>query len=417
MADKDDSSTPAKTMLAGVQTVSHTNVTMPSVKEDLKASEDEGAGALASQAPDSVDVPLGVTGPVTVPVDAAALSKAVSQETPTDTVKAGASQVTPQPTSANAMPTAPAGHVVGKSFPKAQAAASHVEQGKAPENMSADRNAAMQDVDVDEPGPTEAPKPQSPVATPQAPSRSARVEAGSTAAAAMLQQAIAQASGKSAPAPATAPHQAAEAAVVTENAAAKPAALASTATERVKATVKAAGNAATGLLVSTLDQAASGIQHGATVVTGVANRTGDELMRHEGGEPTFAAYAATVDRPSAPDLGPQIIKGLQLQLTAGGGDMKLTLTPEHLGEVTIQVKVSGEHVTATLASEKPEVRQWIANHQDDLRRGLTGLGLTLDEVVVKDEVRKDEQRQPAHDRPRRQPRERDADEKAFEVVV
>ena len=135
------------------------------------------------------------------------------------------------------------------------------------------------------------------------------------------------------------------------------------------------------------------------------------------GAAPVAPYAPV--SPYAPDLGPQIIKGLQLQLTAGGGDMKLTLTPEHLGEVTIQVKVTDRHVTATLASETPEVRQWMAAHQDDLRRGLTGLGLTLDEVIVKDDERRQEQRQAPQDRPRRPRRDVEtADtEGTFEVVV
>jgi flagellar hook-length control protein FliK len=108
-----------------------------------------------------------------------------------------------------------------------------------------------------------------------------------------------------------------------------------------------------------------------------------------------------------------------MQMNAGGGEMKLTLTPEHLGEVTIQVKVTERHVTATLASDTPEVRQWMTAHQDDLRRGLTGLGLTLDEVVVKDDGRREEQRQPTHDRPRRPRRNAESmdSEKAFEVLV
>jgi flagellar hook-length control protein FliK len=109
-----------------------------------------------------------------------------------------------------------------------------------------------------------------------------------------------------------------------------------------------------------------------------------------------------------------------MQVNAGGGELKLTLTPEHLGEVTIQVKVTDQHVTATLASDTPEVRQWMTAHQDDLKRGLTGLGLTLDEVVVKDDGKREESRQQApEDRqrpPRRAPEPAESD-KVFEVVV
>jgi flagellar hook-length control protein FliK len=118
-------------------------------------------------------------------------------------------------------------------------------------------------------------------------------------------------------------------------------------------------------------------------------------------------------------VGPQIVKGLQLQVTAGGGDMRLTLTPEHLGTVSIEVGVVHDRVKATLMADTPAVRQWIATHQEDLRQRLEAAGLTLEDLVVKEDAgqsrqeRQDERQAPQK---RRAP-SIDGDQQAFEVVV
>jgi flagellar hook-length control protein FliK len=90
-------------------------------------------------------------------------------------------------------------------------------------------------------------------------------------------------------------------------------------------------------------------------------------------------------------VGPQIVKGLQMQVTAGGGDMRLTLSPEHLGTVSIDVRVVHDRVTATLMADSPAVRQWISTHQDDLRQRLDAAGLKLDDLVVKEDGRREGQ--------------------------
>ena len=110
-----------------------------------------------------------------------------------------------------------------------------------------------------------------------------------------------------------------------------------------------------------------------------------------------AAHEATASLPPSfssshlSTVGPQIVKGLQMQVTAGGGDMRLTLSPEHLGTVSIDVRVVHDRVTATLIADSPAVRQWISTHQDDLRQRLDAAGLTLDDLVVKEDGRREEQ--------------------------
>jgi flagellar hook-length control protein FliK len=127
-------------------------------------------------------------------------------------------------------------------------------------------------------------------------------------------------------------------------------------------------------------------------------------------QPFSASHLSTV--------GPQLVKGLQMQVTAGGGDMRLTLTPEHLGTVSIEVRVEHDRVKATLMADTAAVRQWIATHQDDLRERLDAAGLKLDDLVVKEDGRQDRQ-QPQDDRPA--PRKRRASrgdaEQQFEVIA
>ncbi len=159
-------------------------------------------------------------------------------------------------------------------------------------------------------------------------------------------------------------------------------------------------------------------------------------LKHAGAMPVFttpAAFARALESaapPAAPALppsftsanlssvGPQIVKGLQLQVTAGGGDMRLTLTPEHLGTVSIEIRVEHDRVRATLTADTPAVRQWIATHQEDLRQRLDAAGLTLDDLVVREDASQEKQ---SAEREREAPPKRRAprsdSEPAFEVVV
>jgi flagellar hook-length control protein FliK len=145
------------------------------------------------------------------------------------------------------------------------------------------------------------------------------------------------------------------------------------------------------------------------------------------------AFTSSLDRtgsvaqtlpPSAPQaefatVGPQLVRGVQFQVNAGGGELKLTLSPEHLGKVTIEVLVNHDRVSATMTAETPQVRQWIAAHQDDLKASLASLGLSLDDLTVKDEGGggqngREAEEQPQSGRRRRGPEKTEAQ---FEVLV
>jgi hypothetical protein len=143
--------------------------------------------------------------------------------------------------------------------------------------------------------------------------------------------------------------------------------------------------------------------------TAFAAALSQALPMASGLPPAFAA-------PALETVVPQIVRSLQMQVTAGGGDMTLTLTPEHLGTVTIDLRVDQQKVSATLGADTPAVRAWIAAHQPELEAGLRDLGLQLDEFVVRDDDPR-ERRQP-DGRGDRQPRKRvKRDDAIFEVRV
>ena len=123
--------------------------------------------------------------------------------------------------------------------------------------------------------------------------------------------------------------------------------------------------------------------------------------------PGQATFAAAMERslplaqalppgfsdPALDTVVPQVVRSMHMQVTAGGGDMTLTLTPEHLGTVTIELRVDRQRVSASLGADTAAVRGWIAAHEDDLKAGLADLGLELDQFVVRDEDARDRKEQ------------------------
>jgi flagellar hook-length control protein FliK len=129
--------------------------------------------------------------------------------------------------------------------------------------------------------------------------------------------------------------------------------------------------------------------------------------------PTLPAAPATPEQLAA--VVPQVVKSMQMQVKAGGGDMTLTLTPEHLGTVTIELRVDQQKVSASLGADTAAVRGWIAAHEQDLKAGLADLGLQLEEFVVRDDDPR-QQREREQQQPQRRKQTR-AEEPVFEVLV
>jgi flagellar hook-length control protein FliK len=140
--------------------------------------------------------------------------------------------------------------------------------------------------------------------------------------------------------------------------------------------------------------------------------------------PVQVTQSAAAPHLSAPDVdtAQQLVRAMQLQFRDGIGDAVVRLNPEHLGEVSIALRVEQQSVTATVSAEVASVRQWLESQEGQLRQGLSEHGLTLEKLVVKeDESKGREENSREDDAPRQQNRRdrrgRSEDEPKFEVIV
>jgi flagellar hook-length control protein FliK len=137
---------------------------------------------------------------------------------------------------------------------------------------------------------------------------------------------------------------------------------------------------------------------------------------------TVAVEQQTIDT----DLPEQIVQSIRVQALDLGGEARVRLRPEYLGEVVVSVKVDGGAVTATLQADTAAVRRWIETHEVSLRMGLAEHGLHLDRLIVSEPAksesepeerrRQSPQEQPAQQESRRSPRNEE-EPGTFEVVV
>jgi flagellar hook-length control protein FliK len=130
------------------------------------------------------------------------------------------------------------------------------------------------------------------------------------------------------------------------------------------------------------------------------------------------AAAAPGARLHDADMLQQFVQTMRVQFRDGIGDAVLRLRPEHLGEVSISLRVENGTVAATVSAEAAAVRQWLETNQASLRQSLSEQGLHLDRFVVQ---RDPEERQSREDQPSRQQQRRrrtaNADTPRFEITV
>jgi flagellar hook-length control protein FliK len=133
--------------------------------------------------------------------------------------------------------------------------------------------------------------------------------------------------------------------------------------------------------------------------------------------------AQTAPSPERPDdLPDQMVKALQWQWRSGVGEARLRLRPEHLGEITVTLRVERGAVLAVMRAESPLVQEWIQAHRHDLQAALAEQGLHLERLRLSADP--DERRgsgQPRQQAPQDEPprhRHREAGEPpAFDVRV
>ena len=106
---------------------------------------------------------------------------------------------------------------------------------------------------------------------------------------------------------------------------------------------------------------------------------------------------------------------MRVMVRGNVSEATLRLRPEHLGDVSVVVRVDGRVVTATVIAESAGVREWLQLHEEALRTGLQQQGLTLDRLVVQREARQERREQPHPDARRSRPRRGQDPQPRFEV--
>ncbi len=141
---------------------------------------------------------------------------------------------------------------------------------------------------------------------------------------------------------------------------------------------------------------------------------------------TFAMPTALIAEtvPAAPAQGPgpetmnQLVQSMRTQFRNGIGEAVVRLNPDHLGAVSISLRVEHGTVTASVAAESASVRQWLESQEQTLRQSLAGQGLNLDRLEVHPDEREQARQEQANAK-RRQPQQRmpEPDGPVFEIIV
>jgi flagellar hook-length control protein FliK len=102
----------------------------------------------------------------------------------------------------------------------------------------------------------------------------------------------------------------------------------------------------------------------------------------------------------------RLVESMRVQFRQGVPEATVRLRPEHLGEVTIAIRVDRGVVSAVVHAETPAVQQWLESQEDKLRNGLADQGLSLEKFVVREREQERREQRPQHQPPPRyrQPR-------------
>jgi flagellar hook-length control protein FliK len=87
--------------------------------------------------------------------------------------------------------------------------------------------------------------------------------------------------------------------------------------------------------------------------------------------------------PLLPETADSIVQSMRMQYQQGGGDAIVHIKPEHLGPVSISLRVENGAVSAVVNADNPEVAEWLRANEHVLREGLASSGLHLERFAVR----------------------------------
>jgi|GEM_PF-3745762 len=113
------------------------------------------------------------------------------------------------------------------------------------------------------------------------------------------------------------------------------------------------------------------------------------------GAPAFSTALSSASAqavPAAPSATPnpldpqavieQVVKGIVLRNFGSTSEVRMRLQPEHLGDVSLKLTVSGNTISATIVAQNADVRAMLMDNQQQLARAFAQAGLALGKFSV-----------------------------------
>lgn len=104
-----------------------------------------------------------------------------------------------------------------------------------------------------------------------------------------------------------------------------------------------------------------------------------------------ASSAAPIATPITPDVADKNIQNVMQQaqylVKNGGGEMKVRMTPEGLGEIQLSVQLKDGKVQMQMVADNKETKKMLESNLSDLRESLSQQKITLDSVKIDSVVR------------------------------
>jgi flagellar hook-length control protein FliK len=133
--------------------------------------------------------------------------------------------------------------------------------------------------------------------------------------------------------------------------------------------------------------------------------------------PGLLMAPATRALPAWPDSESldRMVQTLRVMVKDRVSEATVRLRPEHLGEVSIDIRVDGRTVTAIIRAESAVVREWLQLQEDAVRNGLSQQGLHLERLIVQRDGKRERREQQAGDPRRSKPRRQSEPDTRFDV--
>lgn len=100
------------------------------------------------------------------------------------------------------------------------------------------------------------------------------------------------------------------------------------------------------------------------------------------GQPSEFQQQLSSAAPNQPMAVPDLVKNAQVMVQDGGGEMKVTLTPEGLGEVAMKVSVKDGKVNVQMITESDEAKRMIERSLGDLKSQLAQNQLQVTDIKI-----------------------------------